>query len=125
MEGVNNKSKVSADAWSFLKFISSRDDLQKLYSQPINPSRPFGEPYSRVDLGSQIQSAPLIGPVITQAPWATSWYLVSFTYDGPTGLNTRIGEAYAKAVNGQASLSEVSTNLSQILSEYGIQTSAP
>jgi ABC-type glycerol-3-phosphate transport system substrate-binding protein len=125
VEGVNNKSKVSAEAWSFLKFISSRDSMQKLYTQSISPQRPFGEPYSRVDLASQIQSAPLVGPVITQGPWSTSWYLASFTYDGPKGINTRLSDAYAKAVNGQVSLSETSTTITQILAEYGIQTSAP
>ena len=125
VEGVNNKSKVMADAWSFLKFLSSKDSLQKLYSKSITPQRPFGEPYSRVDLGSQIQSAPFVGPVITQAPWATSWYLASFSYDGKTGINTRLSEVYANALNGQTGLTEASTSINQILAEYGIQTSAP
>ena len=120
LEGVNSKSKSSAEAWAFLKFITSSENQQKLYSAIVAEKRPFGEPYSRVDLSGQIINAPYIGATIQQLPYSTSWYLASFTHDGPTGINTRLSEFYAKLIAGQEQMAGSGVVIAKILGDYGL-----
>jgi len=121
VEGVNRKSPNTAAAWDFLKFLSSKESLQKLYQ---SSGRVFGEPYSRTDMSD---SSPFVRPYISQAPTARSWYLASFTFDGPTGINTLLSNAFATAVktisDGQSATQAVttlSTSVNQVLSRYGL-----
>ena len=120
MEGVNAKSKVSAEAWSFLKFITTAENQQRLYDRIIKEGRPFGEPYSRVDLAGQILNAPYIGSVIQQLPYSNSWYLASFTNDGPTGINTRLSEYYTKLLTNKEPLIGSGVGIAKILGDYGL-----
>lgn len=124
VEGVNKKSQSSKEAWDFLKFLSSKESLPKLYQ---SASRIFGEPYSRQDLGSLLLTDPLVGPYISQAPTARSWYLASSTYDGPTGINSRFSALFATAVNNvnqnqspTETIKTLNTGVGQVLSQYGI-----
>lgn len=127
VEGVNKKSANSAVAWDFLKFLSSKESLQKLYQ---SSGRVFGEPYSRTDM---TDSSPFVQPYLFQAPTARSWYLASFTFDGPTGINTLLSKAFSDAVNTVASgrsaaeaVAALSTGVNQVLSRYGLtSTIAP
>ena len=121
VEGVNRKSPNTAAAWDFLKFLSSKESLQKLYQ---SSGRVFGEPYSRTDMSD---SSPFVRPYLSQAPTARSWYLASFTFDGPTGINTLLSNAFATAVktisDGQSATQAVttlSTSVNQVLSRYGL-----
>ncbi|MEK7091118.1 MAG: extracellular solute-binding protein [Patescibacteria group bacterium] len=127
VEGVNKKSPNTTAAWEFLKFLSSKESLAKLYQQAVISGRPFGEPYSRIDLASQLSSDPLAGPYIAQAQYARSWYIASDTFDGPTGINTRLSAHFATAVgsvNQGRSPSEavktLSAGINQVLSQYGL-----
>lgn len=127
-EGVSKKSKNAAQAADFLKFISSKEEMTKLYAAE-QKLRGFGEPYSRVDLGPSLSSDPVAGVVIAQAPSAQSWYLASATNDGDTGINTRISKYYLDAINAVLNsgdvgktLDTVATGVSQVLGEYGIVT---
>lgn len=129
-EGVNKNSPYATEAWEFLKFLSSSESVQKLYQQAVASGRAFGEPYSLTELGSSLSSAPYVGAYIAQAPTARSWYLSSFTHDGPTGLNTRLSTYFADAINmvglgGSATeaVTTLSAGINQVLSQYGIQTS--
>lgn len=131
VEGVNKKSSAASTAWDFLKFLSTPESLQKLYENATKAGRAFGEPYPRTDMADQLASAPLVGSYIDQAPAARSWYLASFTHDGPTGINSRLSTYFADAVNavglGRSAGEAVTTlnaGINQILSQYGIQTSA-
>ena len=131
-EAVSKKSKNGQEAAEFLKFISSKEELSKLYSAEAK-LRGFGEPYSRVDLGESLKSDPVAGVVISQAPTARSWYLASVTNDGETGINSKIGKYYTDAINsiiGQSGQSDVAKALetvaagvSQVLGSYGVTSS--
>ncbi len=127
VEGVNKKSPTAPAAWEFLKFLSSKDSLAKLYQQAVISGRSFGEPYSRTDLASSLSSDPLAGPFISQAQYARSWYLASDTFDGPTGINTRLSAHFATAVNSvnqgrspSEAVKTLSTGINQVLSQYGL-----
>ena len=124
-QGVWAKSTNKAAAWDFLKFLSTQDSLQKMY-QSETTTRSFGEPYPRTDMATLLADHPILGPVISQAPGAESWYLASRTFDGPTGINTQLSNYFGDAVNAVAdgkesvtqALATCAQGVSQVLSQY-------
>ena len=126
VEGVAKKSKNQKVAWDFLKFISSKDELAKLYEAEAK-LRGFGEPYGRMDMASLLQNDPITSVFVNQAKTAQGWYLASLTWDGATGINSRIGNYFADAVNANKGGSDAKTALetaakgiSQVLATYGL-----
>lgn len=124
VEGVWQKSKVKAEAFEFLKFLTQRENMVKLYSEEAK-LRLFGEPYSRVDLADQLKNDPYLSSYIIQAPTARSWYLCGTTADN--GINDKIIKYYEDAVNSlslgaspKAALETAGKGVSQVLSSYGI-----
>jgi len=124
VEAVSKNSKYQTEAWDFLHYLSSDKVLQKLY-QTESSLRLFGEPYSRVDMAAQLQTQPMVGPFIEQAPFAKSWYLSSNTSDN--GINQQIIKYYEDAVNavngGVDPLSVLKTTtqgVAQVLRKYGL-----
>lgn len=121
-ETVNAKSAHSKEAWDFIKFISSKENLPKFHQASITPDREFGEPYSRVDLADQLKNHKYLQSIVEQAPFARSWYLASFTHDGPSGINTRLSSLFADYINRKKDTNTFATELNQVLSEYGLAT---
>jgi multiple sugar transport system substrate-binding protein len=95
-EGVNSKTESKTEAWTLLKYLSSKEVMQKLYSDQAS-IRAFGEPYSRVDLADTLANNEFVAPYLFDAPFATNWYLNSATFDN--GINDQIIKYYADAVN--------------------------
>lgn len=123
VEGVSNKSEHAQEAWDFLKFISSKESMIKLYTEQ-SKLRPFGEPYSRSDLAQTVINDPFVGAYIRQAPTAQSFFLASRTFDN--GINDQLIKYLGDAVNsiGQSvsaedALATMGQGFSQILSQYG------
>ncbi len=85
-EGVSStiSEEKQAAAWKFLKFISSAESQQKIYSYQAE-TRDFGEPYSRVDLAQSVISNPVVGAVLQDMVKATSYPIASNTFDN--GIN--------------------------------------
>lgn len=126
VEGVSQKSQVKPESWEFLKFISSKESLEKLYANE-SKIRAFGEIYPRTDMANLLSSDPIAGVFVRQAPFAKSWYLASRTWDGTTGINTKISKYYQDAIgsiiaggSGEAVTKTITSGTSQVLSEYGI-----
>jgi multiple sugar transport system substrate-binding protein len=126
VEGVWTRSANKDIAWDFLKYISSKESLEKLYKNASN-TRLFGEPYPRVEMADSLKEDPIVGSVINLAPNAKSWFMVSRTFDGETGINSRINAYYEDLVNsannkgvGKAKLKTVTDGVAQILSQYGL-----
>jgi ABC-type glycerol-3-phosphate transport system substrate-binding protein len=127
VEGVWSKSKNKEVAWDFVKYLSSKESLIKFF-ESASRVRSFGEPYPRVDMADLLIDHPTIGSVIQLAPEAKSWYLVSRTFDGETGINSQINKYFEDAINAVNENSnpenEVKTLVSgvqQILAQYGIR----
>ncbi len=125
-EGVSNKSQGQAQAWDFLKFMSSKESLEKLYAN-ASKTRAFGEPYSRVDMRELLLSDPMVGPFLELAPTAQSWYLASKTFDGETGINSQLSTYFNDAVTEMVrggDINRASNNLdkgvAQVMKQYGI-----
>lgn len=128
VEGVWVKSPNKAAAWNFLKFLSSKESLEKLY-QSASRVRLFGEPYPRVDMANLLSADPIVGIVVSGAQNAQSWYLYSRTWDGPTGINTLLGRYFEDAVNSvntgnsaAKALETAASGVSQVLTQYGLMS---
>lgn len=130
VEGVSEKSANKKAAWEFIKFLTSKETMMKMYTSEGNV-RLFGEPYSRVDMADLIIEAPYVGPYIRQAKDSRSFPLASRTWD--EGLNDKMMKYLENAVNalgqGSSPEAEVETlqkGFSQVLSQYGlVTTTAP
>lgn len=125
-EGVWARSKNKTEAWNFLKFLAEKESLQKMYLNATK-TRLFGEPYPRVDMASLLAADPALGGVIAGAPDAQSWFLVSRTFDGPTGINSLINKYFEDAVNAvnertsaTKALETAAAGVNQVLSQYGL-----
>lgn len=99
VEGVSRVSENQLEAWKFLEFLSQKDNMTKLYELQAQ-SRPFGEPYSRVDLASILAEDEFVGAVIKQADSFVSIPTISRTFD--SGLNDNIIQYLANAINATA-----------------------
>ena len=133
-EGVWERSRGKTQAWEFLKFLSTKESLQKLYAN-ASKVRAFGEPYPRADMKQLLTSDPKVGAFVNQASYSKSWYLASRTYDGPTGINSQLSGYFEDAINSlntrgggnaTSALDTVSAGVTQVLSQYGlVQAPAP
>lgn len=124
VEAVSKKSKYQTEAWEFLKYLSSKEVLQKLY-QTESVVRPFGEPYSRIEMAESLKNSPFVGAFLEQAPYAKNWYLSSSTNDN--GINDKIIKYYEDAVNSVnkgddpiSALQTVAKGVAQVFNQYGI-----
>ncbi len=128
VEGVSSQSKNKQAAWEFMKFLTSKDGVNRLYSEE-SKTRLFGEPFARVDLANTIKDDPYTGAYVKQASYARSFPIASRTYDN--GLNDRLIQYLTDAVNGMAGgasptqvLQTVSAGFRQVLSSYGLMSAA-
>lgn len=124
VEGVSRYSQNQIEAWKFLRFLSDKDNMTKLYELE-SKVRPFGEPYSRVDLAPLLSQDPYLGPVIKEANNFVSLPLVSRTYDN--GLNDEIIKYIENAINStiqgvsySEALKTASAGVKQVFTKYNI-----
>jgi len=125
VEGVSKFSKNQLESWKFLRFLVEKDNLTKLYGE-MTKIRPFGEPYSRVDLASLLVQNEYIGPVIQQAKYMKSLPLVSRTFDN--SLNDEIIKYLENAVNAtinglsyKEALLTAQKGIEQVYKKYGVE----
>ncbi len=121
-EAVPLYSKNQAEAWKFIKYLSSPAVLQKMYAGATQ-IRALGEPYPLVSLGSSLASDPLAAPFVAQGPNYKSWYLADRTYDD--GLNDGLSKYYEdaiNAINGGSTVGSILKTLddgvTQVLTKY-------
>lgn len=126
-EGVWKKSGVEKEAWEFLKYLSSKEVMQKLY-QAESQTRLFGEPYSRVEMADLIKGDQYAGVYVNQAAAARSWYLASRTFDN--GINDKMIKYFEDAVNAvnagetpEDALKTCAQGVTQVLTQYGLSAS--
>ncbi|MBW7955102.1 extracellular solute-binding protein [Patescibacteria group bacterium] len=125
-EGVSAQSPNKDEAWLLLKYLSSPDALQKLYSD-ASKERNFGEIYPRVDMANMLADSPYVAAYLADAPYAQDWYMNSMTHDN--GLNDQIIKYYQDAINAvvlgranslQEALPVVAQGLLQVLRQYNL-----
>lgn len=124
-EGVSAKSPNQKSAYEFLKFLASKESLEKLYQGQVAAGRSFGEPYPRVDMLDTLRDVEFVGPISQQAPIMRSWYLSSRTQDN--GINDKIISYFKDAVNSvnqgssaEGALETAARGVAQVFAEYGL-----
>lgn len=132
VEGVSAKSAVQNEAWEFLKYLSSKDTMQKLYAQQIKATPLFGEPYSRVDLKESLSDNVYVSPLLEEAPTMKTYYTVSRTNDGETGINSALNSYLKNAVNSmregtsaQSALKTTGKGFVQVFTRFGLSYQNP
>ncbi len=122
VEGVSKYSQNQVAAWEFLKFLSEKENITKLYELQAK-TRLFGEPYSRKDLATTLENNPYVGAIINQADALVSVPTISRTYDN--GLNDNIVQYIENAINSTAqgvayegALETAQSGVQQVLSRY-------
>jgi len=127
VEGVSSMSTHQLEAWKFVKFLTQKDTMTKLYELQ-SATRLFGEPYSRVDLADLLIPNEYIGPVIKQAQddVYVSLPLSSNTFDaGLNDENIRYIQnainASVKGVSYSEALQTAKKGIDQVILRYKIQ----
>lgn len=122
-EGVSFKSKHQKEAFLFMKFLTRKEVLQKLYADE-SKVRAFGEPYPRVDLSDSLKTNQNVYTFVAQAPAALSSLFVDSTYDD--GLNQQLNTYLGNAVNSilsngsaQSAFEIFSKGITQVFQKYG------
>ncbi|HSW88784.1 MAG TPA: extracellular solute-binding protein [Candidatus Saccharimonadales bacterium] len=125
VQGVSARSKHQKEAMLLMHFLAQKETEEKLYALE-SKTRPFGEPYARVDLANTLKDDPMVYPFVAQAKTATSTYFSSNTND--SGINAQmngyLGNAIRSLFNSTSADSAITTlaqGVSQILGQYGIQ----
>jgi len=124
VEGVWNRSSDKDEAWKFLKFISSKESLEKLNSK-IRARTSIERPSPYMDMAPVLLKDPIVGSVVKLAPSAKSWFLDSDTHDGTTGINSQVNEFYKMLVDPQLNpsvnaIKEKEKDLQSILTKYSV-----
>lgn len=129
VEGVSKRSQNQAAAWDFLKFLSSKESMTKLYTEEAK-TRLVGEPYSRVDLASTISSDAYLGPLMQEISTMKSFYLASDTNDN--GVDDESIKYLLDSVNSlkqggspQSAIEKIAAGFKQVLTKYGVIASQP
>ncbi|EKE15187.1 MAG: hypothetical protein ACD_12C00116G0007 [uncultured bacterium] len=124
VEGVSRFSNNQFEAWKFLRFLTEKENMTKLY-EIESKIRPFGEPYSRVDLAPLLAQDPYLGAVIKQANNFVSLPLISRTMDN--GLNDEIIKYIENAINStilgvsyKEALTTAKSGIDQVFTKYNI-----
>ncbi len=124
VEGVSRFSKNQLEAWKFLKFLSEKESLTKLY-EVQSRIRLFGTAYSRKDLANLLIQNEYLGSVVKQAENLVSIPLISRTLDN--GLNDGLIKYLENAINStvqgvsyQEALKTMSQGVNQIFTQYNI-----
>lgn len=127
VEGVNKFSKNQEESWKFLKYLSEKETMTKIYEQQAK-LRPFGSAYSRRDLAENLKTNEYLSPIIDMAAGdkLISVPIVDRTYD--KGLNDSILQylknAMNETVNGVSyteALKTAKTGIDTVLLQYKIQ----
>lgn len=124
-EGVSKYSKNQLEAWKFIKYLSEKDTMTKMFELQ-SKIRPFGTAYSRVDLADKLINDENLGAVISQAQSYISLPLTMYTYDN--GLNNEIVQYIQNAINATSqgvdyknALTQAHQGVSQVFNRYKIE----
>lgn len=103
-EGVSVKSPAQSQAFTFLQFLSQKENMEKLFKAQAS-QRGIGVPYPRADMAPLLTSNPVLAPVVAQGPRAKSSLFYSDTYGGGNmeTVDRLLGNAVRSVQSGEKS----------------------
>jgi len=114
-EAVSKNCENPTAAWDFINFLAQKEQQKKLYSNEA-AIRAFGEPYSLVDLNSEMTDQAYVGAVAKSASNMISWAMGDESFVKAT-LNEAITSVVEDDGDSQTALSkaqeEINTQLAQ------------
>jgi len=123
VEGVSSKSKHPKEAFEFLKFLTRKDNMEKIYAKQAKV-RLFGEFYPRSDMGESLSTNPLIEAFVKQSGSARSTIFSSDTYDDAmiASLNSYLLDA-VRSINKdgtspQSAIETLAQGVDQVYARY-------
>jgi multiple sugar transport system substrate-binding protein len=123
VEGVSVRSKHQKEAMQFIKFLTSKESAEKMFTE-ISKTRDYGEPYARTELADSLRDNLNVYPFLLQAKSATSSFFVDGT--GDEGLNSKLNTYLENAIgaildnsSSETAVQTLSKGVSQVLGEYG------
>ncbi len=113
---VPKSSQKSLESWKFINYLTQAQQLQDFYSNS-SKIRAFGQPYSRQDLNSQMQSGPYV-PAIAQMAPTMSTYQMYEQEETLKELRDVIFSAEGRTGGASTALSVGQENINAIWSKY-------
>lgn len=123
-EGVWAKSPAQAEAWKFLKFLTTQENLTKLHKAEELSATVYPEIYPRKDMQQLLANDRYVGGIVKLAPTARTWFMASDTGDGDSGLNTELSKIYKSIVDNpdfETKIDKLDANLPSVLAKYGLR----
>ena len=127
VEGVSSQTKHPKEAFEFLKFLTSRESMEKLYTQEAK-TRLFGELYPRSDMADLLKDNTLIYPFVAQGEKAESTFFSSDTHDDAMvdSLNVYLGNAVRSILNynssSESAIDTLAAGVTQVAGRYAGKT---
>ncbi len=126
VEGVSPNSKNQKEAWKFLTYLSTKENMEKMYTA-ASQIREFGEIYPRKSMKTNMMANPKTKPFVNAADNATSWYLASRTDDA--GLNEEMSKYFGDAINSivlnnatpESVLPTLRSGINQLVTKYKLK----
>lgn len=94
-DAVNRTSASPLAAWKFIAFLAQKEQQMKLYSN-ASQIRAFGEPYSLVELNSEMLGKPYVSAIAQMAP-----NMRAYPWGDETVVNTAIDTAITDIIEGR------------------------
>lgn len=114
-EAVSRDTSYPLEAWAFVRFLSEKEQQLSLYSN-ASRIRAFGEPYSLVELNSE-----MVGRTYVSALAETAPFMKSIPIGDEKGVHTAFDEAITNIVenrkNIDSSLREAESMINSIISQ--------
>lgn len=115
-DAVNSTSPNKEMAWKFVKYLSEKETQKQLYSAS-STIRAFGEPYSRVDLNSEMQGKPYVSAIATMAPYMKSWQMGDESF-----VKATINDAITEILENGKDISSALKNAESIINSKLAET---
>jgi len=114
-EAVGKNSTNPKIAWDFVAFLAQKEQQKTMYSNAAK-IRAFGEPYSIVELNSELASNAYTTAIATSAPKMVSWQMGDESFVKAT-LNGAITDIVEDGVDTQTALRAAETAINNQLAQ--------
>jgi multiple sugar transport system substrate-binding protein len=114
-EAVNKTSEHPEEAWKFIKFLIQKESQMEMYSN-ASKIRAFGEPYSLMELKSEMVDKKYVSAIAEMAPYMKSWQMGDESFV-KTAINDAITAVVENGTNSNTALREAEKDINDQLAQ--------